>query len=131
MYLASRMRMIPSVGTVGLALSLALFAMAHGGVRAGDEGFVADLDDVPLLTGLTAQPGAGMVFDKPGGRLVESYASGPLKPAAVMDFYETTLPALGWRHLGELTFARDGEVLRIDMVPDEKLTTVRFVLAPE
>lgn len=126
MYLASRMRMYPTLGAVGFALSLAVTS----GVLAG-EGFVAELDDVPLLAGLTEQPGTGLVFDKPDGRLVESYASGPLKPAAVMDFYELTLPALGWQHVGELTFLRDGEILRIDMVPDEKQTTVRFVLAPE
>jgi len=126
MYLATRMRRIQ---IVALAATLSMALMLPGSVAA--DGFVADMEDVPLLTGLIEQPGTGLVFDKPGGRLVESYASGALKPASVMTFYETTLPQLGWQHLGELTFSRDGEILRIDMVPDDKQTIVRFVLVPE
>ncbi len=98
--------------------------------RAGIARFFAEIDDLPVMEGLTERPG-GLVFDKPDGRLVEAYASGRLAPAAVAAFYRRTLPQLGWVRAGDLVFRRDGERLVIDFLPGDDDLSVRFMLAPE
>ena len=49
------------------------------------------------MDGLTEQADSGVVFDKPDGRIVERYASGPLTTDSVVAFYKETLPQLGWQ----------------------------------
>ncbi len=93
-------------------------------------GFVTGIPDLPLVAGLTEDTEAGLVFDKPSGRIVEATASGPLKRAGVVAFYVETLPELGWRRVEELAFAREGEVLRIAISGDDGDLIVRFSLAP-
>jgi hypothetical protein len=80
---------------------------------AGAAEFVAGTEDVPLMPGLVAQAGA-VVFDKPEGRIVEAEARGKLDRAKVREFYNATLPQLGWSVLGPNAWWRENEVLRID-----------------
>ena len=113
-----------------ISLWLAPLASLAGG-GAPDGGFVAGLEDLPLMDGLVEHRDAGVVFDKPGGRLVEAYASGAAEAAEVAAFYRATLPELGWRRIAEMTFLREGEVLRIHMLAGEDGLTVRFFLSPQ
>ena len=83
------------------------------------------------MDGLTERHEAGLLFDKPDGRLVEAYASGRIPPAAVAAFYRETLPQLGWVRAGDLVFRRDGERLVIELLPGAEDLSVRFRLAPE
>ncbi|MFP6759150.1 MAG: hypothetical protein VCC99_13175 [Alphaproteobacteria bacterium] len=99
---------------------------------AEEPGYVGGFGALPLADGLVEIAGAGVVFDTPDGRIVERYASGTVAAAAVADFYDATLPALGWHLLAPLVFARDDEVLSVTVYPpdtDNRLT-VRFSLAP-
>jgi len=93
--------------------------------------FLVGLEDVPLMPGLAAVEDAGMVFDAPGGRIVESYATGALDRGEVIGFYAETLPALGWTALSEVRYLREGEVLVLDLFGPDRDLLVRFTLAPE
>ncbi|HJS31206.1 MAG TPA: hypothetical protein VJ924_04370 [Alphaproteobacteria bacterium] len=101
-------------------------------------GFVAGIDDLPLMPGLTAMPESGVAFDSPAGRIIEAYAAGITTRAAVSDFYRRTLPQLGWQPTGDNAFRREGERLRLDFperVPagasaGRGRVVVRFFLSP-
>lgn len=96
--------------------------------------FVPGFEDLPLMPGLAVVPNAGVVFDKPDGRIVETVAAGPVGPAELASFYRSTLPQLGWSLLTEtprrIVFRREGEVLNIDHAESSAGLTVRFFLAP-
>lgn len=93
--------------------------------------FMAGVADLPLMPGLAEVPDAGVVFDKPGGRIVEAYAEGAVSRAAVTAFYLGTLPNLGWRAKADVLFQREGELLRLGFMGDDGALVVRFTLQPE
>jgi len=93
--------------------------------------FLEGLEDVPLTPGLSVVADTGMAFDTPGGRIVETYATGALDRGRVVGFYAETLPALGWMALSEVRYLRDGEVLALDLFGVDGDLLVRFTLAPE
>ncbi len=94
------------------------------------EVFLAGFEDVPVMPGIEVDDEAAMAFDSPAGRIVEAYAAGPVTQDAVRQFYQTTLPQLGWARTGELTFQRDGETLTVELLDAAAVLTVRFRLAP-
>lgn len=123
---------------------LAVILGAAGGVSAAGTGtkpvpatqvFLRDMEDIPLMAGLTERPAAGVVFETAAGRIVEAEADSP--PAArltadrVMDFYRATLESLGWRPLGSGRFAREDEILSIFTGPAAGGLRVRFSLRPK
>ncbi len=116
----------------GRAVLLALFLLGAPLEALGDhrQSFVGGLEDLPLMDGLAEDRAAGLVFDKPDGRLVDAYAAGPVTPDAVAAFYRETLPELGWRVIGPLTFEREGERLTIETEALAGEVLVRFHLAP-
>ncbi len=93
--------------------------------------FLAGLDDLPLIPGLREIEDAGVVFDKPEGRIVEAFAWGQLSVEKVRSFYAATLPQLGWRAEGAGRYRREGEVLSIGFRAAGKGLTVRFSLSPD
>ncbi len=126
------------------ALALSLMALVGFSPAAGGEGggapaptleatgsFLAGLDDLPLTPGLREIKDAGVVFDKPEGRIVEAFAEGWLSVAKVRSFYAATLPQLGWRAEGAGRYRREGEVLSIGIRAASKGLTVRFFLSPD
>ncbi len=117
---------------VALAAS-GLGAQAPRGAAWAEEDtvFLAGVADLPLMPGLAEVLEAGLVFDKPSGRIVEAYAEGAVSRAAVSSFYLGTLPNLGWRSKAEFLFQRDGELLRLGFTGDDGALVVRFTLQPE
>jgi len=113
-----------------VVLLLAAFLLIAS-ASAQETGFIAEIDDLPLMPGLAEVEGAGVVFDKPSGRIVEAYARGAVTRESVAAFYRDTLPQLGWVETAGLTFAREGESLSIEFLPDEGPLTLRFTLKPE
>jgi hypothetical protein len=90
------------------------------------------IDDLPLMSGLTAEPDQGALFTAPrAGRIAESVASGEVDIDDVYRFYQRTLPHLGWKPLDARSYKRNGEKLRIDAHADGKTTTVHFSIKPE
>lgn len=93
--------------------------------------FLEGLEDVPLMPGLVGVADAGMVFDTPAGRIVESYAAGAVDRGSVLAFYGETLPALGWAARAPGLFLREGEILELDFFGVGGELVVRFTLAPQ
>ena len=120
---------------LGLAALLAVAALSPEPAAAQGGDFVAEVADLPLMPGLSEVEGAGVVFDKPSGRIVEAYAQGAVTREAVLRFYKDTLPQLGWRESGAASFRREGERLALEFIESKEQgggpLTLRFVLKPE
>jgi hypothetical protein len=115
-----------------LLIVAAFMATAGSAPRAAETtAYVAGIDDLPLMPGLTSVPDAGVVFDKPSGRIVESYAEGAVSRAAVAAFYTATLPQLGWRAHQSNVFLREGERLSLIFLGGDGDLIVRFTLEPD
>lgn len=92
--------------------------------------FVGGIEDLPLMPGLTDIPDAGVVFETPAGRIVEAQAlAGTNNKDAVLDFYDATLPQLGWTRVKRGQYGREGETLILEF-PEGPVPSVRFRLAP-
>jgi hypothetical protein len=115
--------------------SLAMAVTGLSGAALAEAGtatpavFIEPLGDVPLMPGLTIVDDAGVDFDAPGGRIVEVAARGPVSRAAVLSFYQRSLPPLGWAGGGRV-FHRDGEKLRLELAGAGARTEIRFFLSP-
>ena len=120
----------PRVRLAAVALAAVIAAAPARSASDEDAGYVAGVVDVPLMPGLREVPGRSLVFDKPGGRLVEAVAEGRVERGQVIAFYTSTLPQLGWLLTGELSFIREEESLTIAFEPGEGPLTVRFSIRP-
>lgn len=109
-------------------VALAWLLLAAQPVSAGE--FLAGFDDLPVMPGLAAVDGAGIVFDTPAGRIIEGYAAGTVTEDAVRGFYGKTLPQLGWKPVAKDEFRREGEHLKIGFQGEDRTLTVRFTLSP-
>jgi hypothetical protein len=121
------MRRVLRLALLPLCLGLGL-----GAARAA-EAFVAGIDDMPLMPGLTQLTDRNVVFDAPSGRIVEAYAEGGVARDAVRNFYARTLPQLGWRGQGADSYVREGETLRLEFPAARggaNRVLVRFFLSP-
>lgn len=122
---------LPLCWMASLAATLLLFAPANA---ADDTVFLEGIDDVPVMQGLDEDTDAGVVFDKPSGRIVEAVAAGKVPAARVTEFYEQTLPELGWTRLKAKgagpTFQRDDEQLDLRISRKDGLTVIHFSLTP-
>ncbi|WP_247872234.1 hypothetical protein [Azospirillum sp. TSO35-2] len=86
------------------------------------------------MPGLASAESEPLVFDKPGGRIVQTVLAGAVPRQAVLAFYDQTLPQLGWRRTAERVFVREGEELRLEFpqaaASAKSATAVRFTLTP-
>jgi hypothetical protein len=113
------------------ALVLALMlAFAPGSAPRASE-FVPGIEDLPLMGELHAIEGSGFAFDTAAGRLVEAYAGGSVSQDDVDEFYNETLPQLGWEAEGDRLWRREGETLTIEFVDGVDPVTIRFQLSPQ
>jgi hypothetical protein len=119
--------------TFGFWLFLGLFyAVICAAPAAQANDYLSLLGDVPLAEGLAELPDAGIVFDKPQGRIVQITASHNrlTTRTKLIEFYKDSLPNLGWQARAAensiLTFERQGEILRLTFTAD----LVIFDLAP-
>lgn len=113
------------------AIAISLIFLVGPDRVGADSVYLADLDDLPLAPGLIEDPDARVSFDKPAGRIVEAAATGASNGNEVRAFYAQTLPALGWKPLGETRWERGGETLRIEIEQDGAPVVVRFSIAPK
>lgn len=59
--------------------------------------FLTGSEDVPLMEGLAEVPDSRIIFDTPGGRIVDVDTAGAVSADDVARFYRQSLPALGWK----------------------------------
>ena len=122
----------PRIALAALLLGLVLgLAAPYLGAQSAAQGFLGGVEDLPLMAGLSEVPEARVVFDKPGGRIVEAFAVGAVGAAEVAAFYDAALPQLGWTRVREGAFEREGESLEIGVERDGSGVTVRFSIAPQ
>ncbi len=98
-------------------------------VSRGGE-FIAGFEDIPVMPGMAVDGDASTAFDTRTGRIVEAYAAGDITDAAMRQFYQETLPQLGWARIGKLAFQREGEMLTLEVIDQGTPLTVRFRLSP-
>jgi len=122
---------LPALSALLAASALGAQGPAPAALTEEAAAFMAGVADLPLMPGLAEVPDAGVVFDKPAGRIVEAYAQGAVSRAAVTAFYLGTLPNLGWRAKADALFQREGELLRLGFMGDDGALVVRFTLQPE
>ncbi|HEY1723705.1 MAG TPA: hypothetical protein VGG27_20860, partial [Magnetospirillaceae bacterium] len=96
-----------------MSVALTGFVLLSGVAFADDSKFLKEIDDLPLAPGLVEQPG-GTLFDSPQGRIVEATAQGSLMEVEARQFYDESLPELGWTPISSGVYRRDKEVLTID-----------------
>lgn len=128
-------RLFPPRGLVlrcrHLVLALLLLGLTAVLLKAGESGFLAGIEDLPIMPGLEELTDQGLVFDKPEGRIVEAFAEGDLAPDDVAVFYSRTLPELGWEAESAGLYRREGEVLAIEVQGTQNGgVLVAFRLAP-
>ena len=118
-----------------IAVLLAALSLFPVPLSAQDSSFIEQVTDLPLMPGLNEVRDAGVVFDKPDGRIVEAYAEGEVQRDAVLGFYRGTLPQLGWERTrttsAAAAFRREGETLALDFLDGGGALVVRFTLTPE
>ncbi|MBT3397120.1 MAG: hypothetical protein HOB82_04470 [Alphaproteobacteria bacterium] len=115
----------------GMAVAaLVAFSGGHLGAATAQDAFFATVADLPLMPGLAEQQDTALVFDNPGGRIVEVTAVGSLTAEAISAFYGETLPQLGWTGVADDQFEREGEVLRLVFTQVTGPTVVLFTIAP-
>ena len=96
--------------------------------------YLSALHDFPLMEGMTEQQENRVIFDKPGGRIVEAVFDGPITPGEINDFYLDALPPLGWQIESQsteaLSFLREAERLKLTITLLGGLTRVHLTLEP-
>lgn len=98
---------------IALLLSLLVSGCASC-AQAEQTVFFSALQDVPLMPGLAELSEQTVIFDKPGGRIIESVADmGRLSRDEVLSYYAGSLPQFGWIPEGRGRFVRDSEALEI------------------
>jgi hypothetical protein len=114
-----------------LGVASVLPASGLGGQAAAQDAFFLTVSDLPLMPGLEEATESALVFDNPGGRLVEVSASGVLPRDSIFSFYGETLPQLGWVAVQEGWLEREGEVLRLVVTGGAgALLVVTFSISP-
>jgi hypothetical protein len=97
---------------------------------AATTAYSSTLDDLPLMQGMSERPEDTIVFDNPGGRIMEFSAETAEQAPAIRDFYQRALPPLGWKPAGASQFVRDKEMLKIEFDKKGEGTIVRFAVTP-
>ncbi len=112
-------------------LSAPVFAAKPAQTVPDEQQFATVVDDLPLMSGLTADEDKDVLFVEPNaGRIAETEAKGEVSIDQVYDFYRHSLPPLGWKVIDGRTYQREGERLRIDAQMSGKITTVQFTVKP-
>ena len=108
-----------------------LCLLPWGLAAVAEGGFFDLLEDLPLMPGLAEVREAGVVFDKPDGRIVEAYASGDVARDSVFAFYRAALPELGWGPIGASRWRREGEYLHLLVSQQDETVTLRITITPD
>lgn len=92
--------------------------------------FVPGTEDIPLMEAITPFDDGNMRFDSPQGRVVESLCFTNLSIQEITQFYDQSLPPLGWIKQ-ENGYLRNGEIFTIESWNENQLTMIRFRLNPQ
>lgn len=109
---------------------LSVSSWAQEGSREAPR-FFSTLNDVPLMDGLEELIDQSVVFDKAEGRIIESAAAGnDMAAEKIRDFYERTLPQLGWVKKENGRYVRQDEVLEISIDKETGYSVIHVMVSP-
>ncbi|XDZ65542.1 hypothetical protein AB8880_11555 [Alphaproteobacteria bacterium LSUCC0684] len=116
-----------------LACLMILMALTTlpGEVRATDLPQTKWVGDLPISPELDVEPGLGFAFESPTGRIVMIYLSGTMTGGEISAYYDQALPPLGWTPTGAMSWARQGERLRLEEVATAAGRLWKIMLQPE
>ena len=86
--------------------------------------------DLPIMPALSVEPELGFAFDSPNGRIVMVFASSAAPPPDIMQFYNESLPAIGWTG-GDGSWHRGSEALLISEVTTAAGRLWRLMVRPQ
>jgi hypothetical protein len=99
-------------------------------VHAETTAFFRSMNDIPIMPGLNEIANDDIVFDKPEGRIAEATATTARSRNAVLSFYNSALPQLGWDRADAGIFTRAGETLNIVVEESADGRLVRILISP-
>jgi len=97
--------------------------------KAADS-FVSGFSDLPLMPGLAQELDDSTNFETLDGDIAMAEAGGAVSATAFQQWYQDTLPAMGWQAAAPLIYRRDGQELRLEIMTSRPLR-VRFFLQPQ
>jgi hypothetical protein len=86
--------------------------------------------DLPIMAALSVEPALGFAFDSPNGRIVMVFASSAAAAPDIMQFYNESLPAIGWTG-GDGSWRRGSEALLISEVTTAAGRLWRLMVRPQ
>ena len=101
-----------------------------GADAAARDVFFSLIEDLPVMPGLSEDVEAGMVFDKPEGRIVTAVAQGRVPKDAPTRYYDEVLPQLGWQKQSGGDWRRDEETLRAAISEDAGTVRLTITISP-
>jgi hypothetical protein len=126
-------RLLPMLRSLAVSLIMVLGLVAS----ASAETFLKHAPDVPLLDGFSEATAIGSTFDKPEGRIVDTFLTGVMPASEALELYSKTLPQLGWTLLDDavdpesdvrsLYFSREREQLKISVSAETPEITVLHI----
>ena len=96
--------------------------------------FFDDLGDVPKMQNMQYIDEGLIVFDSPFGRFIELFVLSKDDSQKIIDYYQSSLPELGWQQQTTTQFQRYNELLVIDFFKATNQPShiiVRFTLSPQ
>ena len=86
--------------------------------------------DLPIMPALSVEPALGFAFDSPNGRIVMIFASSAAAAPDIVQFYNESLPAIGWTG-GDGSWRRGSEALLISEVTTAAGRLWRLMVRPQ
>lgn len=112
------------------ALYAASIILSSGASLAGEVRFFSELSDIPLMPGLYELTEKTVIFDKPEGRIVESSAVSETENTInIKEFYDSSLPQLGWIRQGD-SYVRGDEILNLAVGAESGVSVLKITVSP-
>jgi hypothetical protein len=97
-----------------------------------EENYVPGISDLPVPANFFYIDDSSGIFNNGYGRFINANFRGKSKLETIYDFYEKTLPALGWDAKEKFTYVRDEEILEIKISQiNEDEVQLNFQLSPK
>ena len=98
------------------------------------EPFSGIIENLPLVNGFKEDLENIVVFETPMGRIIETSARGKGNLQDAIDFYQKSLPQLGWDTRSKTQYHKNGEMLKIevkDKTDVESIIRIFFKITPQ
>jgi len=89
------------------------------------------IEDLPLMQNMQELTDDSVSFDKPAGRIVQLTTITSASIPEISKFYKQSLPPLGWEQKSKNTFARENEVMKIEIKNSGSKNYVTFTIQPK